>query len=104
MIELTKENILKTVKEHKIVLIDFWASWCGPCKMLTPILEEIQKDFKNEDVIIGKVNVEEQQELAMSFDIKSIPTLIMFKNNEIVDGFIGVVPKQFILERINNQL
>ena len=96
---ITSENFEEIVlKADKTVLLDFWASWCGPCKMLSPIVEEIAAE--NADVIVGRVNVDEEVELAMRFGIRSIPTLIVFKNGQITNQGIGFMPKQSVLSLI----
>ena len=86
----------KVLKADKPVLVDFWATWCGPCKMLSPIIEEVRKETEGK-AVVGKINVDEQQELAMQFGVMSIPTLLVFKNGEIVKKQIGFIPKQAVL-------
>ena len=76
--------------------MDCWATWCGPCKMLSPIIEEVRKETEGK-AVVGKINVDEQQELAMQFGVMSIPTLLVFKNGEIVKKQIGFIPKQAVL-------
>lgn len=96
-VTITKENFEQVVlKSDKPVLVDFWATWCGPCKMLSPIIEEVRKETEGK-AVVGKINVDEQQELAMQFGVMSIPTLLVFKNGEIVKKQIGFVPKQAVL-------
>lgn len=97
--KITNENFQKEVLEANVpVLVDFWASWCGPCKMLLPIVEELAGEVK--DARIGKVNVDEQPELAERFRVMTIPTLILFKNGQVVDSSVGVKPKSAILSMI----
>ena len=96
VINLTLENFeAEVVQSEKTVLVDFWASWCGPCRMLSPIVDEIAEE--RTDIKVAKVNVDEQEELAMRFGIMSIPTLIVFKNGEITKKSMGVQPKAAIL-------
>lgn len=80
----------------KTVLVDFWASWCGPCRMIAPVLEEVAAE--RPDVKVCKVNVDEEQELAVRYGISSIPTLLVFKNGTIVNQSLGAIPKAKILE------
>ena len=96
VINLTLENFeAEGIKSDITVLVDFWASWCGPCRMLSPIVDEIAEE--RTDIKVCKVNVDEQEELAMRFGIMSIPTLIVFKNGEIAKKTMGVQPKAAIL-------
>lgn len=96
---ITKENFESEVlKSDKPVLVDFWAAWCGPCKMLSPVIDEIAEE--RSDIKVGKINVDEQPELASQFAVMSIPTLIVFKNGEIANKSIGVQPKDTILSML----
>ncbi len=85
----------EVINSDKPVLVDFWAPWCGPCKALGPVIDEISNDFVDK-VKVGKVNVDENPEISMKFGIRSIPTLIVFKNGEVQDQIIGAVPKSEI--------
>lgn len=99
MIKITKENFKEEVVDCKeSVLIDFWASWCGPCNMLSPIIGEIDSEVSG--VKVGKVNVDEEQELARQFGIMSIPTLVVVKDGTVVDTSVGVVSKEKILSML----
>ena len=93
IIDLTKENFQAEItKSDKPVLVDFWAAWCGPCQMMAPILHELETEMP--DVQIGKVNVDEQMDLARQFRVVSIPTLIIFKNGQEVQRMVGVTSKE----------
>ena len=97
---LTKDNFKKEVLDSKSpILVDFWATWCGPCQMMLPILEDFAKS--NPDIKVGKVNVDEQPELAGEYGIMSIPTLIAFKNGEIYKTRLGVTPKDELKKMFN---
>jgi thioredoxin 1 len=100
-LEITKENFEETVKNNKLVVVDFWAPWCGPCRMVAPIIEELSEEYKDKGVAVGKINTDEQQELAIQFGIRSIPTVLFIKNGEVVDAMIGAAPKAMYEEKIN---
>ena len=96
-INITQDNFQAAVLESKnTVLLDFWASWCGPCKMLAPIVEEIAEEYS--DITLGKINVDEQMELAIQFGIVSIPTLIVYRNGKEVAKSIGYCSKADVLK------
>lgn len=96
MIEITKDNFqTEVMQSEKTVLLDFWASWCGPCRMLMPIVEEVAAE--REDIKVGKINVDEQPELAEQFGVMTIPTLVVMKNGENVSQTAGARPKAQIL-------
>lgn len=101
-VNVTNENFEKeVVKSDKPTIVDFWASWCGPCQMLAPILSEIAEQYKDK-VKVCKVNVDEEQELARRFNIASIPTLIIFKDEAIVKSTVGFRSKEELESIINN--
>ena len=96
---ITKDNFKSEVLEHKgTVLVDFWADWCGPCRMLSPIIDEVAAE--NPGIKVGKINVDEQQELSAQFGIMSIPTLLVFKDGKKISESIGLIPKEQIEKMI----
>lgn len=101
-VDVTKDTFNATVSEG-VSLLDFWAPWCGPCKMQTPIVEELAEELKGQ-ATIAKVNVDEEPELASQFGVMSIPTLIVFKNGQPVDKLVGLQSKDSLKTKIQNQL
>ena len=101
ILNLNQSNFSTIIhNENKLILVDFWAEWCAPCKMLAPILEEISKDLE-EKILICKVNLDENQDLASKFSIKSIPTLLLFENGKLKDTKVGLLSKMDLLNWIN---
>lgn len=99
-VEITDGNFEKLVlKSEKLVIVDFWAEWCGPCKAITPILDEISNEF-GDKVLIGKVNVDEVKEIPVKYGIRSIPTLLFFSNGEITRQEVGLQSKQTLVDDI----
>ncbi|RUS49142.1 thioredoxin [Cohnella sp. AR92] len=99
---VTKDNFNSTVSEG-VTLLDFWAPWCGPCKMQLPIVEDLSNELKG-SATVGKINVDEEPELASQFGVMSIPTLILFKNGQPVDKLVGLQSKDSLKAKIQNQL
>jgi len=98
-VEITDANFDSMTKQYGSIVIDCWAPWCGPCRMLAPTIETLAKENKGK-VVFGKLNTDENMAIATKFGIMSIPTLLFFKNGKLVDKMIGAVPKQYIEERI----
>lgn len=103
-LEITDANFEELVlKSDKPVLVDFWAEWCGPCRMVGPIVEELSKDFDGK-AVVGKVNVDHNSNISANYGIRNIPTLLIFKNGEIVDKQVGAVPKAALAAKLQAQL
>ena len=97
---ITSANFEELVlKNEKPVLLDFWATWCGPCQMIAPTIHEISEE--RTDIVVGKVNVDEEMQLAMQFGISSIPTLLLFKDGKLVNQAVGLLPKASVLKLID---
>jgi len=102
--EFTDANFQETALEDGgVAVIDFWAEWCGPCRMITPIIEELSKEYEGK-AKIGKVNVDENPEISKEYGIRSIPTILVLKNGEVVDKQIGVTTKKVLTDKIEAQL
>lgn len=103
-VEITDQSFQEAVlNSDKPVLVDFWAAWCGPCRMLGPIIEEIAEDFQGR-AVVGKVDVDNNQQISVDYGIRNIPTVLIFKNGEVVDKIVGVSPKEVIAEKLNAYL
>ena len=103
-ITITDDNFDEEVlKSEKPVLIDFWATWCGPCKMIAPIVEELVDEYEGK-AKIGKLDVDNNQQTAIKFGVRSIPTILIFKDGKLKDTIIGAVPKGQIVQRLNSAI
>ncbi len=102
-IEITDANFEEIIKSDLPVMIDFWAEWCGPCKMIGPVVNELATEYDGK-AVVGKVNVDENPETSAKFGIRSIPTILIIKGGEIVDKQIGAVPKATLAGKLDAQL
>lgn len=102
-VEITDANFEEVIQSDKPVLVDFWAEWCGPCKMIGPVVEELAGEYEGK-AVVGKVNVDENASVSAKFGIRSIPTLLIFKNGQIVDKQIGAVPKAVLSKKLEAQI
>lgn len=102
-IELTDANFEQFVNSDKPVLVDFWAEWCGPCKMIGPVVEELAGEYEGK-AMIGKINVDENPTMTAKFGVRSIPTLLVFKNGQVVDKQVGAVPKSVLAQKLTAQI
>ncbi len=100
---ITNQNFEQVLSSSPVVVVDFWATWCGPCRMLAPTLEEVAEEMDGK-AMVAKCNIDEERDLAMQYRIMSIPTLVYFKNGVAVDKTVGVVSKEEIITKINNLL
>ena len=100
ILTLTDKNFQHQTK-NKLILVDFWASWCAPCRMMAPVLNEVADELTGNSYV-GKVNIEEYQSLAQKFQVRNIPTLILLKNGVEVNRFVGIKNKEFLIQQINN--
>jgi len=103
-LEITDATFDEVVlKSDKPVLVDFWAAWCGPCRMVGPVIEEISKDYEGK-AVVGKVDVDANQEFAAKYGVRNIPTVLLFKNGEVIDKQVGVAPKSTYTQKIDAAL
>ncbi len=101
---LTDDNFeQEVIKSDKAVLIDFWAVWCGPCKIIAPIVEELASEYEGK-LKVGKLDVDENQQTSIKYGVRSIPTLLIFKDGKVKDQIIGAVPKAQIVQRLNSAI
>ena len=99
----TNSTFNELIADDKLVIVDFWATWCGPCRMISPILDELEEELADQIAVV-KVNVDDADEIAAQFRIMSIPTLLFFKNGQIVDKTVGAMPKAVLAEKIKANL
>jgi thioredoxin 1 len=99
----TNTSFDELLVDEKLVIVDFWATWCGPCRMLSPLLDEVEEEMADKITVV-KVNVDDADEVAMRYRIMSIPTLLFFKNGQLVDKSVGAMPKSTLVDKINANL
>jgi len=102
-LEITEANFEDVLQTDKPVMIDFWATWCGPCRMVAPIVDELATEYDGK-AVIAKVDVDSNQAIAMKYGVRNIPTILFLKNGEVVDKSVGAVPKQVLSDKIDAQL
>jgi len=103
-IELTDGNFKeKVLDSDKVSMVDFWAEWCGPCRMVGPVVAEISTEFEGQ-AVIGKVDVDSNPQISMDYGIRNIPTILFFKNGEVVDKQVGVVPKNVLVQKLQSHM
>jgi len=102
-IEMTDETFKEIIQNHPLVVVDCWAPWCGPCRMVAPIIEEMARDYAGK-ILFGKLNVDENPKVATQYQTMSIPTLLVFKNGKLVDRIVGAMPRQMLEPKITRHL
>ncbi|MFB0522585.1 MAG: thioredoxin [Candidatus Bathyarchaeia archaeon] len=102
-IEVTDETFIETIQNHSLVVVDCWASWCAPCHIVAPIIEELAQDYAGK-ILFGKLNVDENRAVATQYQIMGIPTLLVFKNGKLADRIVGAMPRQVLEQKITGHL
>jgi len=102
-VEVTDATLKEVIHEHPLVVVDCWAPWCAPCRMVAPVIEEMARDYTGK-ILFGKLNVDENPEVAMQYQIISIPTLLVFKNGKLMDRIVGAMPRQMLEPKIRRHL
>ena len=102
-LEFTDDNIKEIIESGKPVVIDFWAEWCGPCRMVGPIIEEIAREYEGK-AVVGKLDVDSNPEVSMKYSVRNIPTILFLKNGELVDKQVGAVPKSVLVGKLEKLL
>ena len=102
-VKVTDATFKETIQNHPLVVVDCWAPWCGPCHMVAPVIEEMARDYAGR-ILFGKLNVDENREVATQYQIMGIPTLLVFKNGKLVDRIVGAMPRQMLEPKITRYL
>jgi len=102
-VEVTESNFAEFIRSHPLVVVDCWAPWCGPCRFVSPIIEELAKSYAGK-ILFGKLNVDENQGVALQYGIMSIPTLLVFKNGKLVDRIVGAMPRRMLEPKLTRYL
>jgi thioredoxin 1 len=102
-VEVSDATFKDVIQNHPLVVVDCWAPWCGPCHMVAPVVEEMARDYAGK-ILFGKLNVDENQKVAMQYQIMSIPTLLVFKNGKLIDRIVGAMPRQMLEPKITKHL
>ncbi|NIR86981.1 thioredoxin [Candidatus Bathyarchaeota archaeon] len=102
-VEVTDRTFKEIIQSHPLVVVDCWAAWCGPCQMVAPVIEEMARDYAGR-ILFGKLNVDENREVATQYQIMGIPTLLVFKNGKLVDRVVGAMPRQVLEPKITRYL
>ncbi len=103
VIQITDATLDKVLKTDKPVVIDFWAEWCGPCRMVAPIIEQLAEEYKD-NVIVGKIDVDENNEATTKYGIRNIPTILFIKKGQVIDKIVGATDKRLFVDKINKLL
>ncbi|MCQ2350716.1 MAG: thioredoxin [Paludibacteraceae bacterium] len=97
--ELNEQNFQETLNNNAVVVVDFWATWCGPCKMVGPVIESLAKDYEGK-AVIGKVDIEENDDITTQYGIRNVPTVLFFKNGQLVDKVVGAGPRSMYEDKL----
>ena len=103
-VEINDNNFLEYVAQPRLTVVDFWAEWCGPCRMISPIIEELSGEYDEATAVFTKLNVDHNQNVSMQYQIRSIPTILFFKNGEVIDKVVGVTSKAKLKEKVEASL